>query len=41
MEEAVIEHNKNLENLLQRLIKFNGKLNKTKIKLLKTSVKYY
>lgn len=40
-EEATADHNKNLECLLQRLLENNCKLNKTKMRLLETSVKYY
>lgn len=41
MPEAVLDHNNNLENLLNRLVQYNCKLNKDKMKLLQTSVKYY
>lgn len=41
MEEAIADHNNNLEKLLARLKKFNCKLNKDKVKLCQTSVKFY
>lgn len=41
MTEAIIDYNKNVENLLNTLQKYNSKLNKNKTKLLQTSVKYY
>ena len=41
MEAAIADHNINLENLLIRLNKFNCKLNKSKIKLCQTSVKFF
>lgn len=40
-EEAVKDHNKNLENLLTRLRKVNLKLNPDKVKLCLPEVKYY
>ena len=41
MEAAIADHNINLENLLIRLNEFNCKLNKSKIKLCQTSVKFF
>lgn len=41
MEQAIQDHNKNLENIMARLEQHNCKLNKSKMKLLQTSVKYY
>lgn len=41
MSEAIQDHNKNLEKLMERLHKFNCKLNKSKMKLLRTSVTYF
>lgn len=39
--EAISDHNKKLDSLLQRLSYYNCKLNKDKMKLLQTSVAYY
>jgi hypothetical protein len=41
MEEAVVDHNIKFENLLKRLREINCKLNKDKVNLLRTSVKFY
>ncbi|XP_053686342.1 uncharacterized protein K02A2.6-like [Sabethes cyaneus] len=40
-EEALIDHNTNLENLLSRLEERNVKLNRSKLKLCQTSVDFY
>lgn len=40
-EEALVDHNRNLEKLLLRLQQHNVKLNKAKLKLCETSVKFY
>ncbi|XP_055612508.1 uncharacterized protein K02A2.6-like [Uranotaenia lowii] len=41
LEEALINHNRCLETLLNRLAEHNVKLNKSKLKLCQTSVKFY
>ena len=41
IDEAIENHNKNLENLFQKLTQYNCKLNKQKMRLLQTSIKFY